>query len=143
MHISRLLLLTCALLLSTTATARADTVSPQWYIVLFVVDGCHFCEAMRKRVFTPMLSSGELHESQFYEINMTDKGEWFYFDPMNTYLQKQSLYKKYALGLFPTTVILDRQANMLVKLVGITTPEKFSAQLDHAISQLPAPSTTQ
>ena len=110
---------------------------PRWYVVLFTVDGCHFCEMMRERVIKPMITTGDLPPQQFYEINMTDKGEWFYFDPMDAYLQKRDLYKKYDLGLFPTTVILNGRAELISpKLVGITTPEKFQQQLSDALKQL-------
>lgn len=113
---------------------------PRWYVVLFVVDGCHFCEMMRDKVIKPMITTGELPQQQFYEINMTNKGEWFYFDPMDTYLQKRDLYKRYDLGLFPTTVILDGRANLISpKLVGITTPEKFREQLRSALDRLERP----
>ncbi len=115
--------------------AHAD--APRWYVVLFTVDGCHFCEMMRERVIKPMIITGELPEQQFYEINMTNKGEWFYFDPMDTYLQKRDLYKRYALGLFPTTVILDGRANLISpKLVGITTAEAFRHKLQTALASL-------
>ncbi len=126
------LLITLLLFAATPLQAQTNN----WYVVLFVVDGCHFCEMMRDRVIKPMITTGELSERRFYEINMTDKGEWFYFDPMNAYLQKRDLYKQYDLGLFPTTVILDDQANMLVKLVGITTGEKFSRQLKDAMRRM-------
>lgn len=119
-------------------TLNAET--PRWYVVLFVVDGCHFCEMMRERVIKPMIITGELPRQQFYEINMTHKGEWFYFDPMDAYLQKQDLYKRYDLGLFPTTVILDGRANLLSpKLVGITTAEKFRQKLKAALDKLEQP----
>ncbi len=125
------------LLLTLAGTARAET--PRWYVVLFTVDGCHFCEMMRERVIKPMIATGELPSQQFYEINMTDKGEWFYFDPMDTYLQKRDLYRKYDLGLFPTTVILNSRAALIrPKLVGITTPEKFQQQLTDALKKLEA-----
>ena len=111
--------------------------APRWYVVLFTVDGCHFCEMMRDKVIKPMIITGELPERRFYEINMTDKGEWFYFDPMDTYLQKRDLYKRYDLGLFPTTVILDGHASLLgPKLVGITTPEAFRLKLQTALASL-------
>ncbi|WP_294949289.1 thioredoxin fold domain-containing protein [Sulfurivirga sp.] len=131
----RALLLT--LLLAVADATHAET--PRWYVVLFTVDGCHFCEMMRERVIKPMIATGDLPPQQFYEINMTDKGEWFYFDPMDAYLQKRDLYRKYDLGLFPTTVILNGRAELISpKLVGITTPEKFQRQLTDALQKLEA-----
>lgn len=118
-------------------TSPAAQPAKQYYVVLFTVDGCAFCKMLRERVMEPMVASGELPAAQFYEINMTDKSEWFYFDPMNDYIQKRDLYNKYDLGLFPTTVILDDHANLLApKLVGITTPEKFQRQLQDALHKL-------
>jgi len=124
------------------ATGLANAQSPQppaasYYVVMFTVDGCAFCKMLRERVMQPMIASGELPAERFYEINMTDKSEWFFFDPMNDYLQKRDLYRKYDLGLFPTTVILDDRAELLApRLVGITTPEKFQRQLQDALRRL-------
>ncbi len=118
----------------------APQAADKWYVVLFVVNGCPYCKMMREQVIDPMIATGEIPPQQFYEINMTNKSEWFYFDPMDTYLQKRDLYKRYDLGLFPTTVILDKRANLLSpKLVGITTPEKFRQKLKAALDQLEKP----
>lgn len=118
-------------------TPAAQPEKHPYYVVLFTVDGCAFCQMLRERVMEPMVASGELPADQFYEINMTRKSEWFFFDPMNDYIQKRDLYKKYALGLFPTTVILDNRAELLAPpLVGITTPEKFQRQLQNALHKL-------
>ena len=114
-----------------------SSTTPRWYVVMFVVDGCSFCQMLRERVFMPMVASGELPADRFYEVNMTDKEAWFYFDPMDSYIQKRALYRKYNLGLFPTTVILDGRAELLhAPLVGITTPQFFQQQLQQALAQL-------
>jgi thioredoxin-related protein len=104
-------------------------------LVLFMTDGCHFCERVMEEFLLPMQRNPE-YQRKVIMRKLDIAGTTRLID----FSGGKTTYNEFAgfSGVFlaPTVMLFDPSGNVLTKpLIGLTTPDYYGGYLDEAIDE--------
>jgi thioredoxin-related protein len=104
-------------------------------LVLFMTEGCHFCEQVTEEFLLPMQRNPETRvKTIMRKMDIASSTRLIDFDGTKT------TYREFAgfSGVFlaPTVMLFDASGNVLTKpLIGLTTPDFYGGFLDDAVDE--------
>jgi thioredoxin-related protein len=104
-------------------------------VLEFSTKNCNFCKQLEAEVLQPMLLSGDYQDLVVIrKVRLDSKAPLTYFD--GSKISGKSLGRKMNIIVTPTLVFLNAQGKEVSeRIVGINTPEMFSAYVDAAIEE--------
>ena len=104
-------------------------------LIMFGSEECPFCYLLREDFLVPMIISGDYVEKVILREVHVSYSEYI-IDISGKKISTREFANRYAVKIFPTTVLIDEQATSLVNpILGVTTPSLFGGTLDDAIDK--------
>ena len=104
-------------------------------LIMFGTESCPFCHLLKDDFLIPMIISGDYTDKVILrQVYVEEGADIISFS--GTKISTEKFAQKYAVRLFPTTVLVNHKGQQLVKkIVGVTTPSLFGGTLDNAIDE--------
>ena len=95
-------------------------------VIMFHLNGCPYCDKMRKRVF-PHPQVNAFYSEKFYLIEVNIKGDLDVTTPEGEAMAEKGYAEKMRVRATPVILFLSKEGTEALKLTGYQDPEMFMA----------------